>query len=54
MLDVSLLTFGMGRLAPSDPIDIVLAGTQNPTEEEIASARECLGLDEPIAVQYGK
>ena len=52
MLGVSLLTFGMGKLAPGDPVDTVLSGTQNPTEEEIASAREYLGLDAPVAVQY--
>ena len=54
MLGVSILTFGMGRLAPGDPVDTVLAGTQNPTAEEIASARAYLGLDEPIVSQYFK
>ena len=54
MLGVSVLTFGMGRLAPGDPVDTVLAGVQNPTEEEIASAREYLGLDEPAPAQFWK
>lgn len=54
LLGVSVLTFGMGRLAPGDPVDTVLAGTQNPTVEEIASAREYLGLDDPIALQFYK
>lgn len=54
MLGVSILTFCMGRLAPGDPIDTVLSGIQNPSPEEIASAREYLGLDEALTVQYLK
>ncbi len=54
ILGVSVLTFAMGRLAPGDPVDAVLAGTQNPTPEEIAAARAYLGLDEPVVAQYGK
>ncbi len=54
LLGVSVLTFSMGRLAPGDPVDTVLAGTQNPTVEETASAREHLGLDEPLVLQYCK
>ncbi len=54
ILGLSVLTFSMGRLAPGDPVDTVLAGTQNPTPEEIAAARAYLGLDEPIVAQYGK
>ena len=54
ILGVSVLTFSMGRLAPGDPVDTVLAGTQNPAPEEIAAARAYLGLDEPIVAQYGK
>ncbi len=54
ILGVSVLTFAMGRLAPGDPVDTVLAGTKNPSPEEIASARAYLGLDEPAVVQYFK
>ncbi len=52
ILGVSVLTFSMGRLAPGDPVDTVLAGTRNPSHEEIASARKYLGLDEPVVSQY--
>ena len=52
LLGVSVLTFAMGRLAPGDPVDTVLAGVQNPTPEDIAAARKYLGLDEPAAAQY--
>ena len=54
ILGVSVLTFAMGRLAPGDPVDTVLAGTKNPSPEEIASARKYLGLDEPAVIQYFK
>jgi peptide/nickel transport system permease protein len=54
ILGVSVLTFAMGRLAPGDPVDTVLAGTVSPTQEEIDSARRYLGLDQPVVVQYFK
>ncbi len=54
ILGVSVLTFAMGRLAPGDPVDTVLAGTRNPGPEEIAAARKYLGLDEPLIFQYFK
>lgn len=54
LLGVSVLTFAMGRLAPGDPVDTVLSGIQNPTEEDVAAAREYLGLDEPVLLRYTK
>ena len=52
LLGVTLLTFLLGRLAPGDPVDTVLAGTPNPTAADIDAARIYLGLDEPLAAQY--
>ncbi len=52
LLGVSVLTFAMGRIAPGDPVDTVLAGIQTPTDEDVTAAREYLGLDEPLTVQY--
>jgi peptide/nickel transport system permease protein len=53
-LGVSLLAFGLGRLAPGDPARDVLARTtgRQPTEREIAAERHRLGLDQPLPVQY--
>jgi peptide/nickel transport system permease protein len=53
-LGVSLLAFGLGRLAPGDPARDVLARTtgRQPTEREIAAERHRLGLDRPLPVQY--
>ena len=52
LLSVSALTFALGRVAPGDPVETFLAGVQNPTPEEVQLAREALGLDRPMAVQY--
>jgi ABC-type dipeptide/oligopeptide/nickel transport system permease component len=53
-LGVSLLAFGLGRLAPGDPARDVLARTtgRQPTEREVVAERHRLGLDRPLPVQY--
>ena len=50
LLSVSLLTFVIARLVPSNPA--ALYAGQRPTEAQIASARKRLGLDRPLPVQY--
>jgi peptide/nickel transport system permease protein len=47
---VSLIVFLLLRLAPSDPITLLLAETATP--QQIAEARHELGFDQPIYVQY--
>jgi peptide/nickel transport system permease protein len=47
---VSLIGFLLLRLAPSDPITLLLAETATP--QQIAEARHELGFDQPIYVQY--
>ena len=47
---VSLIVFFLLRLAPSDPITLLLAETASP--QQIAEARHQLGFDQPIHVQY--
>jgi ABC-type dipeptide/oligopeptide/nickel transport system permease component len=49
---VSLIVFLLLRLAPSDPITLLLAETATP--QQIAEARHELGFDQPIYVQYLK
>jgi peptide/nickel transport system permease protein len=53
-LGVSLLAFGLGRLAPGDPARDVLARTtgRQPTEREVVAERHRLGLDRALPVQY--
>lgn len=48
---VSLIVFVLLRLAPGDPVRMLLSETA--TDEQIALAREKWGLNEPILVQYG-
>src|SRR5260221_459774 len=48
---VSLIVFFLLRLAPSDPITLLL--TETATPQQIAEARHALGFDQPIYVQYG-
>ena len=47
---VSLIVFFLLRLAPSDPITLLLAETASP--QQIAEARHELGFDRPVYVQY--
>ena len=53
-LGVSLLAFGLGRLAPGDPARDVLGRTtgRQPTEREVVAERHRLGLDRALPVQY--
>ncbi|RIK40138.1 MAG: ABC transporter permease [Chloroflexi bacterium] len=47
---ISLIVFFLLRLAPGDPVTMLLAETAGP--EQIAEARAKWGLDKPIYVQY--
>jgi ABC-type dipeptide/oligopeptide/nickel transport system permease component len=47
---VSVIVFALLRLAPSDPVTLLLAETASP--EQIAEARHNLGLDRSIPEQY--
>lgn len=46
-----VINFILLHAAPGDPAR-VLAGRDNPTEEQIAAIREQLGLDRPLPVQF--
>jgi len=47
---VSVLVFFLLRLAPGDPVSLLLAETATP--EQMDAAREKWGLNDPIPVQY--
>jgi ABC-type dipeptide/oligopeptide/nickel transport system permease component len=51
LVGVSLLVFGILRLIPGDPAQILLFGS-NPTPATIAALRHQLGLDQSAPVQY--
>jgi peptide/nickel transport system permease protein len=51
LIGVSLLTFAIFRMAPGDPVALVIDPTMV-SEEDRQAVREALGLDEPLPVQY--
>ncbi len=51
LLGVSLLVFSIMHLTPGDPAQIMLGAEAS--QEDIAKFRQSLGLDRPLAVQYG-
>jgi peptide/nickel transport system permease protein len=50
IVSVSAVTFFVARVIPSDPA--ALYAGQRPTAEQIQAARERLGLDQPLYIQY--
>jgi len=54
LLGISILTFGLGALAPGDPAEVILqrALGQPATADQITQERRALGLDRPLVVQY--
>ncbi|MGM9498417.1 nickel ABC transporter permease [Desertifilum tharense IPPAS B-1220] len=53
LLGISLVTFLLVQLMPSDPAVVVLRITEVPiTPEAIAAMREQLGLNRPLPIQY--
>lgn len=52
LFGVTLITFGLVRLTPGDPVRLLL-GVQA-TKEQLARVTHLLGLDQPWWVQYGK
>ena len=51
LLAVSLITFTLGRVAPGDPIQILMGQYSNP--DAIERIRHNQGLDKPMVMQYG-
>lgn len=54
ILFVTFLSFLLMRLSPIDPATAYAKrNTPNPTQEQIAALRVQMGLDKPLALQYG-
>jgi ABC-type dipeptide/oligopeptide/nickel transport system permease component len=55
LIGVSFLTFLMMHMLPGDPVDYMFARSQGdpPSPEQVQELRHQLGLDRPLAVQYG-
>jgi len=56
LIGISLLAFGLAKLAPGDPATEFLRRTTDrpPTPTEVARVRIELGLDQPVVVQYAR
>jgi peptide/nickel transport system permease protein len=54
LLSLSVITFGLGVLAPGDPAEVVLEHrlSQPPPLEQVLAQRHVMGLDRPLTVQY--
>ncbi|MCC7372785.1 MAG: ABC transporter permease [Chloroflexi bacterium] len=52
LVGVTMLTFALVRLAPGDPVSLMLAGSGDLSAEDIAALRAAYGVDEPIPQQY--
>jgi ABC-type microcin C transport system permease subunit YejB len=50
LLGVLTITFVLSRALPGSPVEMMLGN--HPTVEQIAVARENLGLDKPLPIQY--
>jgi peptide/nickel transport system permease protein len=51
---ITLLAFGLGRLAPGDPARLIAERQldNQPTAEQIEQVRHEVGLDQPLPIQY--
>jgi peptide/nickel transport system permease protein len=52
LFGITLLSFVVLRLAPGDPVALMVAGSQNLSAEDLAAMRAGYGLDQPLPVQY--
>ncbi|MFZ0485366.1 MAG: ABC transporter permease [Arenicellales bacterium] len=50
LFGVLLITFALSRVLPGSPVEMMLGA--KPTAEQIVKARERLGLDKPLPVQF--
>lgn len=53
LFGISIISYAIIRLAPGDPARL-LADPEQVTEEQLAAAREDLGLNDPLPIQYAK
>ena len=48
LMAVSIVTFGLGRIAPGDPVEVILGARATP--EAVERLRVSMGLDKHIVV----
>ena len=52
LFGVSIVTFGLVHLAPSDPIELLLAANPELPEGAVETAQQQHGFDRPVYIQY--
>ena len=52
LFGITLLSFVLMRLSPSDPVSLMVAGASDLSREDIAAIRQSYGLDQPLPLQY--
>ncbi len=50
---VTLITFALIRLAPGDPVSLMVAGSAELAPADYEAIRRAYGLDQPMPIQYG-
>jgi peptide/nickel transport system permease protein len=52
VLGVTVLTFALIKLAPGDPVSLMVAGSADVSASDVAALRQAYGLDDPLPEQY--
>ena len=51
-LGITMLSFALLRLAPGDPVNLLVFGVPDMTPDQVAALRHEYGLDQPLPIQY--
>lgn len=49
---ITVLVYVLASMAPGSPVEMILAGTNNLTEGDVARLEAQMGLDKPVYIQY--
>src|SRR3954454_1357942 len=52
VLGITVLTFALMRLAPGDPLTLMVAGTADQNEAAVTAVGQAYALDQPLPGQY--
>ncbi len=52
VLGVTILTFALIKLAPGDPVSLMVAGSADVSPNDLTALRQAYGLDDPLPQQY--
>jgi len=52
LFGITLVSFGLMRLAPGDPVSLLVFGASDFNPADLALIRQAYGLDQPLPVQY--